>query len=132
MPPTDAMSEQTEREACPYCDGLGGHEAGGQVCCGNAEWECGARGCTGPIDHRYLEQCEGCGGSASMRDWEVRARLDERQLAELRAVNGRLHRLFNAVEEALEFRDIGAAIAIIAQARSPAAERLDHLKGPDQ
>lgn len=32
MPPTDAMSEQTEREACPYCDGLGGHEAGGQVC----------------------------------------------------------------------------------------------------
>lgn len=82
--------------------------------------------------HGFVVSCEECSGSASMRDWEVRARLDERQLAELRAVNGRLHRLFNAVEEALEFRDIGAAITIIAQARSPAAERLDHLKGPDQ
>lgn len=61
------MTNQTEREAletlCPHCDGLGGFPAGGPICCGNAEWECGASGCTGPIDGSYLERCQGCNGT---------------------------------------------------------------------
>ncbi len=50
-------------ERCETCGGEGGFEAGGPICCGNAEWECGAPGCTGPIDGRYLEQCPACNGT---------------------------------------------------------------------
>jgi len=57
-----------QQRDCPHCDGLGGHEAGGPICCGNAEWECGASGCTGPIDGRYLTQCEACGGTGRAPD----------------------------------------------------------------
>lgn len=50
------MAEKPER--CPVCDDRGWIEvvAGGPECCGGSDWECGAPGCTGPRDGRYLEQ----------------------------------------------------------------------------
>lgn len=51
------------QEPCEMCDGVGGFEAGGPQCCGGSQWECGASGCTGPIDGRYLEMCPACEGS---------------------------------------------------------------------
>lgn len=48
---------------CRQCGGEGQFEDGGPICCGNAEWECGAQGCTGPIDGRQLIQCQACHGT---------------------------------------------------------------------
>lgn len=43
---------------CPECGGLGWFAANG--CCGRSDWECGGRGCTGPV--MVQEQCMSCGG----------------------------------------------------------------------
>lgn len=51
---------------CADCGGQGGFEAGGDICCGGSHWECGASGCTGPIDGRYLEQCPTCLGTGTV------------------------------------------------------------------
>jgi len=55
-----------ELKKCPDCGGAGGFESGGEVCCGGSQWECGASGCTGPIDGRYLEECPTCEGSGQV------------------------------------------------------------------
>lgn len=65
--------EIAKGEPCPDCGGEGGFEAGGPICCNNSDWECGASGCTGPIDGRYLEQCPTCEGTGL----RVRAALGE-------------------------------------------------------
>lgn len=60
-----------EEYTCPDCDGQGwyvatGYESG---CCGGSDWECGARGCTGPIQIEVpiQEQCERCLGTGDIR-----------------------------------------------------------------
>lgn len=50
----------TEREPCPGCGDLGYTVEGGYRCCGGSEWECGARGCTGPIIEEQQVECP-CG-----------------------------------------------------------------------
>ena len=60
------MSVENERGVgpCPDCDGQGWsvgieHE---DRCCGGSDWECGASGCTGPIQEQIPVQipCERC------------------------------------------------------------------------
>ena len=58
----EALAEKAPN-MCEACSGIGGFEAGGPICCNGSEWECGASGCTGPIDGRYLEQCSACLGT---------------------------------------------------------------------
>lgn len=54
-------------ELCPECCGEGwtvgtGYEA---ECCSGSDWECGAQGCTGPVQVQVpvQEQCERCLGT---------------------------------------------------------------------
>lgn len=61
---------------CPHCGGEGFFAEGGQRCCGNAEWECGGRGCTGPFDDYQQVLCEGCNGTGLV----VRAEEIERRI----------------------------------------------------
>lgn len=48
---------------CPECDGQGWIGKSVPRCCGGSDWECGASGCTGPIEECEQEQCEYCRGS---------------------------------------------------------------------
>lgn len=65
------MADEREDFTCPDCDGDGwtpgiDFEAG---CCGGSDWECGAQGCTGPVQIAVptQEQCERCGGTGDVR-----------------------------------------------------------------
>jgi hypothetical protein len=53
---------------CPHCDGRGGFPVGGTQCCGGSDWECGASGCTGPIEEWTLEMCPACGGHGKVEE----------------------------------------------------------------
>lgn len=55
-----------ERVACPECGGEGWTQGVDYEdrCCGGSDWECGARGCTGPIQEQVptQEPCQACRG----------------------------------------------------------------------
>jgi hypothetical protein len=53
---------------CPECGGEGWAPVARERCCGNAEWECGATGCTGPTQEWEQEQCEYCLGSGTVAE----------------------------------------------------------------
>lgn len=63
--PTQALdaSREGELQLCPGCGG-DGHV--GQIqhgCCGLSQWECGGRGCTGPVPVNEQIQCRQCQGT---------------------------------------------------------------------
>lgn len=62
------MSEQF---TCPDCNGQGWYPVPVSVtrCCGGSDWECGGRGCTGPVQdwEQEQEQCERCFATGDVR-----------------------------------------------------------------
>lgn len=48
---------------CPYCDDVGWTVEVETRCCGGSDWECGASGCTGPIQEQVQVECP-CGAYA--------------------------------------------------------------------
>lgn len=49
---------------CSRCNGSGVDPVPGMECCRGSDWECGARGCTGPVP--IQEPCRRCGGCGTV------------------------------------------------------------------
>lgn len=62
---SNTVPKVEEREPCPNCDDLGYTVRSVPRCCGGSDWECGASGCTGPIEDYEQEQCPCVGAPAS-------------------------------------------------------------------
>ena len=45
---------------CPDCGGMGFTVITVPACCMGSDWECGGRGCTGPIQDQEQEGCAAC------------------------------------------------------------------------
>ncbi len=65
------MTDDCEEFTCPDCDGEGWVQETDceDHCCGGSDWECGARGCTGPVQEMIpiQVQCERCLGTGDVR-----------------------------------------------------------------
>ncbi len=60
----DDVSDPREIAKCPYCEGNGWYPGEEAACCQRFEWECGGRGCSGPVQVQTQVQCERCYGAA--------------------------------------------------------------------
>lgn len=53
---------------CPECTGVGWIAVSVNRCCGRSEWECGGRGCVGPVEDQEQEPCFTCQGSGEHQE----------------------------------------------------------------
>lgn len=54
-----AWNPNMDEAPCPECNGAGSFEC--MNCCGGSSWECGGRGCTGPVPDGWF--CHVCNGN---------------------------------------------------------------------
>jgi hypothetical protein len=79
--PVSPLRDGIPSARCPDCCGDGWVVGIGvemrEGCCGGSDWECGGRGCTGPVaiqeQVQIQEQCEACWGTGNAQGMEARS-----------------------------------------------------------
>jgi DnaJ-class molecular chaperone len=53
---------------CPHCNGDGWIVEVEPRCCQGSDYECGGRGCIGPLPEQVQAQCPGCDGTGKIEE----------------------------------------------------------------